>query len=493
MVVNIKEKEMLEKKSPKEISKKFIEHDKKDLALSLAKVQRKCIDKNIPVVITIDGWESSGKGYVINELVKELDTKHYRVSVFERDIIDDDYEYLRNLWRNIPPYGNFRILYRSIYTSLFNELKASDKKLEDRISSIRATEKLLTDDKGIVLKYFLDIDEKTLKNNVEDLKDDKTRNFFVTKDDNNQVKNYKEHRDQMDKVLELTDFDFAKWEVVPSLDRREAAKYILGHAIETIESKLVEIEERLKEESSYKFKRDDVVESIKNLDLSKKVDKEEYDIEIEELQDKARDLAYKLYSAEVPTVVVFEGIDAAGKGGSIARLLRKIDPRIYSVNPTSAPSDLEKKHHYLWRFYNNLPKKGNIAVFDRSWYGRVLVERVEGFANDFEWSRSYDEINNMERDLVDKGVLLLKYHLVISKDEQEQRFKDREVEKPFKITDEDWRNREKWDKYIDAMDDMIKYTSTEYAPWKVISSQDKRYARLEVLKDFIKAAEGILG
>lgn len=146
----------------------------------------------------------------------------------------------------------------------------------------------------------------------------------------------------------------------------------------------------------------------------------------------------------------------------------------------------------MWRFYNNFPQPGNIAVFDRSWYGRVLVERVEGFATDYEWFRSYDEINKMELELVNQGVLLVKYHLIISKDEQEKRFKDREEEKPYKITDEDWRNREKWDKYIDAMDDMLHYTSTSYAPWLVVSSQDKRYARIEVLKHFIDKCEEIL-
>lgn len=482
---------MLDKKV-QAISDKYTDEKKSELALELAEVQRLCIDKNIPVIIVIDGWESSGKGYMINEIVRELDTKYYRVSVFDRSQIDDDYNYVRQLWKSIPPYGNFRVLYRSIYTSLFNDLKSDKDRIKSRIDNIRNQEKLLTDDNTIILKFFLDIDEKCIKENVQKLAQDKHRSFFVTKEDKNQVSDYSTYRKNMSEILELTNFEFAKWQIVNSNNRKEAAKYILGYAKDVIKGKISQIEEKKDAEKEFIYKREEGIASIKDLDLSKSIEKDEYDIEIEKLQEKVSNLAYELYTREIPTVIVFEGIDAAGKGGSISRLLKEIDPRIYSVNPTSAPSDLEKKHHYLWRFYNNLPQPGNIAVFDRSWYGRVLVERVEGFATDYEWFRSYDEINKMELELVNQGVLLVKYHLVISKDEQEKRFKDREEEKPYKITDEDWRNREKWDKYIEAMDDMLHYTSTSYAPWLVVSSQDKRYARIEVLKHFIDKCEEIL-
>lgn len=474
------------------ISDKYTDEKKSELALELAEVQRLCIDKNIPVIIVIDGWESSGKGYMINEIVRELDTKYYRVSVFDKSQIDDDYNYVRQLWKSIPPYGNFRILYRSIYTSLFNDLKSDKNRIKSRIDNIRNQEKLLTDDNTIILKFFLDIDEKCIKENVQKLVQDKYRSFFVTKEDKNQVSDYSTYRKNMSEILELTNFEFAKWQIVNSNNRKEAAKYILGYTKDAIKEKISQIEEKKEAEKEFVYKREEGIASIKDLDLSKSIEKEKYDIEIEKLQEKVSNLAYELYTREIPTVIVFEGIDAAGKGGSISRLLKEIDPRIYSVNPTSVPSDLEKKHHYLWRFYNNLPQPGNIAVFDRSWYGRVLVERVEGFATDYEWFRSYDEINKMELELVNQGVLLVKYHLVISKDEQERRFKDREKEKPYKITDEDWRNRKKWDKYIDAMDDMLHYTSTSYAPWLVVSSQDKRYARIEVLKHFIDKCEEIL-
>lgn len=200
---------------------------------------------------------------------------------------------------------------------------------------------------------------------------------------------------------------------------------------------------------------------------------------------KAGNLAYEAYYEKLPIVLVFEGVDAAGKGGSIRRLTKYMDPRGYKVNPTSAPSDYEKDYHYLWRFYNNFPKKGEINIFDRSWYGRLMVERVEGFAKEEEWGRAYEEINNMEMEMTQSGILLIKYFLVIDKDEQLKRFKDREENKPYKLTEEDWRNRDKWDNNTLAINEMLDKTSTPLAPWEVIGANDKKYARIKVLETFV--------
>ncbi len=288
--------------------------------MRLQKLQRTCIEENIPVIIIVDGWESSGKGYIINELVKDLDPKNYRVSVFDENSLTNTYSYSKQSWSFLPAYGDFRILYRSIYARLFNKLDMDKDGRNRKLDYIKNLEKLLTDDHFIIIKYFIDIDKKDLKENIEILKD----------------------------------------------------------------------------------------------------------------------------------------------------------------------------HHYLWRFYNNFPDRGKMAIFDRSWYGRVMVERVENFANEKEWSRAYEEINMMEKELVDQNVLLIKYNLVISKDEQERRFEDRMKNKPYKITDEDWGNREKWDKYVESMNDMVELTSTSYAPWKLIASENKKHARIEVLKDFINRAEEML-
>lgn len=466
--------------------------DKKYESLRLQELQRTCIKENIPVIIIVDGWESSGKGYIINELVKDLDTKNYRVSVFDEKSLTNTYSYSKQSWGFLPAYGDFRILYRSIYAGLFNDLGKDKKTMEKKVEYIYNLEKLLTDDHFILIKYFIDIDEKDLKDNIETLKDHEYMSFLVTKNDKDQLKNYDEYREKMDHVLEKTDFPFAKWNIIPSMSNKDKARLVIKQTADIIEKNIDRVLKARTEDKAYKFNYKRENNPINEVDLTLEISDEDYKDQVEDLQKRTQDLTYKLYTEKIPTILVFEGIDAAGKGGTIARLLRRVDPRLYGVNPTSAPNDLEKDHHYLWRFYNNFPERGKMAIFDRSWYGRVMVERVENFANEKEWSRAYEEINMMEKELVDQEVLLLKYNLVISKDEQKRRFEDRMNNKPYKITDEDWRNRDKWDKYVESMNDMIELTSTSYAPWKLIASENKKYARIEVLKDFIKRAEEIL-
>jgi len=229
---------------------------------------------------------------------------------------------------------------------------------------------------------------------------------------------------------------------------------------------------------------------LEKIDLGLTLTEEEYDKRKDALQIEAQRIAFQLYTKGIPTILVFEGVDAAGKGGAIERLTREMDPRGYEVITTSAPNELEQQYHYLWRFYRNFPKKGDIKIFDRSWYGRVLVERVEGFATEKEWDRAYEEINQMETQLTKFGTLVIKFFLYIDKEEQLKRFKDRENEpdKVYKLTDEDWRNREKWDEYIAAMNEMLDRTSTPQAPWNIVAGMDKKYARINVLETFIEQA-----
>ena len=190
-------------------------------------------------------------------------------------------------------------------------------------------------------------------------------------------------------------------------------------------------------------------------------------------------------------VLCFEGWDAAGKGGAIKRLTSHMDPRGYKVCPTPAPNSVEKAHHYMWRFWNNVPKDGHVAIYDRTWYGRVMVERIEGFCTEDDWRRAYKEINDFEAHLIHSGAVVLKFWIDIDKDEQEKRFNERMINpaKQWKITDEDWRNREKWDQYEEAVNEMIAHTSTEAAPWIVVEGNSKYYARIKVLKTVVKALE----
>ncbi|MBM4035346.1 MAG: phosphate--AMP phosphotransferase, partial [Planctomycetes bacterium] len=230
---------------------------------------------------------------------------------------------------------------------------------------------------------------------------------------------------------------------------------------------------------------------LDGVDMSPELDAAAYRKRLKAGQERVRELEYGIYRRRVPVVIVFEGWDAAGKGGNIKRLTQNLDPRGYTVIPISAPNDAEKAHHYLWRFWTQMPKAGHIAIFDRSWYGRLMVERVEGFCSEAEWKRAYREINDMEQHLAHFGTVLLKFWLQVSKDEQLRRFKERQrlVHKQWKITDEDWRNREKWDLYKAAVEEMLFRTSTPYAPWTIVEANCKWFARIKVLDTVIAAIE----
>ncbi len=223
---------------------------------------------------------------------------------------------------------------------------------------------------------------------------------------------------------------------------------------------------------------------LERLDLSLKLSREDYEAQLKILHAELHQLGFQVYSQKKPVVIVFEGMDASGKGGAIKRLTEKIDPRGYVVWPIAAPAGEDRERHYLYRFWRRLPEQGQIAIFDRSWYGRVLVERLEHFCSEEDWKRAYSEINQFEREMTDFGGVILKFWLHISKEEQLRRFKERELTnyKSWKITDEDWRNRGKWEDYMAAAEEMLLKTSTLHSPWTVVESNDKYYSRIKVLQ-----------
>ena len=232
---------------------------------------------------------------------------------------------------------------------------------------------------------------------------------------------------------------------------------------------------------------------LDELDQNKSIDQDQYKTKLKEYQLKLLNLQRALIETKHNVIVVVEGPDAAGKGGAIKRLVEKLDPRTYRVYSIVKPTQEEYQHHYLWRFWNKLPPYGQIAIFDRSWYGRVLVERIEGFAMTAEWKRAYREINEFEQQLVDDGTLIIKFYLHITKEEQLDRFKRREADplKHWKITEEDWRNRRKWNEHNQATQDMFEQTSTDHALWNVVAANFKWYARLKVLKTTVQALESL--
>ena len=281
------------------------------------------------------------------------------------------------------------------------------------------------------------------------------------------------------------------------MDREYAAVKVLQTVANALEDKIAsahrEREQKKKEtvDAERKVYKSSTLSSV---DLSLSYTREEYKEKLQKLQERLKVLHSDLYRKRIPVVLGFEGWDAGGKGGAIKRLTECMDPRGYEVHPTAAPNDIEKAHHYLWRFWQGMPKDGHVAIFDRTWYGRVMVERIEGFCTREEWKRAYKEINGMEAHLANSGAIVLKFWMQIDKEEQERRFKERMAtpEKQWKITEEDWRNREKWDLYEEAVDEMLIRTSTTYAPWVIVEGNCKYYARIKVLQTVVEAIEARL-
>ena len=474
---------------------KFQNFKRSELAEKLGRLSRICNDLDIPILIIVDGWESSGRGFVIKDLCREFAAKNFDVDVFDKDeSYDDKFPFIRKFWVNVPQKGKIKIFDRSFYYKIFEKKNLSDKKIQERIDSIKSIEKALFDDQTIILKFFLNIDKKEQKKRIEKLEDSFKEDFYMDGLDFDQQKNYKDYEKHFKKTLKATDFPYARWEIVDSNDKKSASKEVLGLAIDRISQGMERVIRQREENENNK--RDYVSSSniLQNIDLSKTISDDEYEEKKDKLQDEIAKIMYKYYQKGISQVLVFEGVDAAGKDGAIERLIKEVDPRLYKVHGISAPSKEELSRNYLWRFFTKLPKDGYIGIFSRSWYGRVMVERVEGFAKTNEWDRAYGEILDMEKQIYDHGSLVLKFFVTIDKDEQLKRFKDRQrnPDKQYKITDEDWRNREKWDQYIDSMNEMLERTNVDYAPWIIVEGNCKKYARIKVMEEYIKAAQNHL-
>ncbi|MDD7306578.1 MAG: hypothetical protein PUG67_08315 [Peptoniphilaceae bacterium] len=481
MTINIK----------KEKDFSYKDFSKSDLKVKLARLARICENFKIPVLICVDGWESSGRGYVVSQLTKELNPKYFDVDVSNKDKKDGDYSFIINAWKDLPVQSHIKIFTHSYYSDLFENPSYTDNQVEERISEIRNMEKMLTTNNTIIIKIFLSIDEDVQKQRIKDLKDSVKKPFYISSIDKIQSENYKLYQENFKKILSMSDYDFASWNVIEANHMKKAAKEALGLVIDqmTIGIERVGNQEKDKDRTTRSY--DKKVHILENLDLAKKLSKEEYKEKKNKLQKEVADTMYELYNKGISSALVFEGVDAAGKDGAIKRLIKEVDPILYRVHSISAPSQEELSKHYLRRFYQRLPQRGYTSIFSRSWYGRVMVERIEKLAKIGEWDRAYDEIKDFEKLLVKNKIMVLKFFVVIDKDVQLQRFKDRESipDKQYKITDEDWRNRKKWDSYIEAMNEMLDRTNLDYAPWIIVEGNDKKYARIKVMEEYLKYAK----
>lgn len=400
-------------------------------------------------------------------------------------------------WTKTPAHGRIAIYDTSWYRRVMIERfdgKVPKEELPADFESIRAFEKQLTDDGMVIIKLFLAIDKKEQKKRFKKLLDSRETAWRVGEADLARNKRYKEYEKINEEMLRKTDTHYAPWTIIEATDKRYATAKIYTAVINAMAAAV----EKAKQPKAADNGTGETVpdkafqESVlAKADLSKTLSREEYKEQLKALQKKMQRLHGELYRRRIPVVLGFEGWDAGGKGGAIKRLTEYMDPRGYVVNPTASPNDIEKSHQYLWRFWRAMPKAGHIAIFDRTWYGRVMVERIEGFCSTEEWQRAYKEINDMEQDLVNAGAIVIKFWMQIDKDEQAARFKARQEnpEKQWKITDEDWRNREKWDQYEDAVNEMLIRTSTSHAPWIVVEGNCKYYARVKVLESVVDAIE----
>lgn len=494
----------------KKMTKKEFKERMEVLEPELGRLQRRCKELGIPVMIVFEGFGAAGKGYQISRLIRALDPRGFSVYAVGKETEEERmHPFLWRFWTKTPAKGQFalydRSWYRKVLIDRFDKITPKNQ-LPSAYEEINSFERQLADGGTVLIKLFLCISKKEQKKRFQKLQDSSSSAWRVTKDDLKRNHQFDEYKQMNDEMLEKTDTDYAHWTLIESMDREFATVKIYTAVITTLQAAVQKGETRIAEKSVRKTRRvkkegeqaqagpiqkDDVLRtsSLQNVDLSLKLTQAQYKKKLSELQSEIARLHGELYRQRIPMVIGFEGWDAGGKGGAIKRLTETMDPRGYQVNPTSAPNDIEKVHHYLWRFWQHMPKDGHIAIFDRTWYGRVMVERIEGFCCENEWQRAYQEINEMEKNLYQHGAIVLKFWMQIDKDEQERRFRERmeNPEKQWKITDEDWRNREKWELYEKAVDEMLVRTSTTYAPWIIVEGNCKYYARIKVLQSVVDA------
>jgi len=469
------------------LDKKSYKENMKPLRENLKILQQDIKTHGIPVIIVFEGWSSSGKGTQISEVLEPLDPRAFNVYTMNR--VQEDAlmrPYLWSFFTKTPGKGRITLLDKSWLMGLMPggegfQLNRREKK--HLINDINAFEEQLISDGTVIVKIFLHIGRDEQKKRLSDLEKDPVTKWRVDDGDREQNENYDKYQKIFTELLSSNEPSGSEWNVVASNDRYYATERIYKIIINKINAEINRRKENCGVRPAVNYKPQ-MVSVFNGVELQKDIDDNEYKKKLAKLHAEIKKICYDLYKNRKSVVIVFEGWDAAGKGGSIKRLTEELDPRGYEVIPVPAPTAEELNHHYLWRFWKKMPKDGHIAIFDRSWYGRVMVERVEGFCTDAEWNRAYKEINDMESTIANHGTVIIKFWLHIDKDEQLARFTSRQNDplKQYKITEEDWRNREKWDDYEVAVNDMINLTDTTHAPWYIIESNSKKYARVKVLE-----------
>ena len=480
-------------------AKKSILRKIDEQADQLAYLQRKSRELGIPVLIVVEGLSASGKGTIINQMIRPLDPRGFKVTCIASPNRDEQMRpFLWRFWRRTPSADRIAIFDRSWYRSLLdNKINGllEEVDLVKAYEDVRAFERQLRDGGTLIFKFFLEISKKEQASRLAALQSNPSTAWRVSDAVLQRHSRYEEYHDAVNQMFAETDLpDEFSWTKVPSKNTREATLKVLNRLVSGLSKQV----EAVRSGSSIAFTRKRMkipsfpgAPTLKEVNLTNQLSKDVYRETLEVRQKRIQELHHELYRLRIPVVIVYEGWDAAGKGGNIRRLTERMDPRGYEVIPVSAPNDVENAHHYLWRFWTEFPKAGHVTIFDRSWYGRVLVERVEGFCKEREWKNAYREINEMEENFLHFGTVIVKFWVHIDPVEQLNRFKAREgnPKKGWKLNEEDWRNREKWKSYGEAVEEMFLRTHSPKAPWTIIEGNCKRYARIKALDVVIKAIE----
>ena len=462
----------------------------------LSVLQMQIKEHGLPVLVLFEGWGTAGKGSVLGKVIKNIDPRFFKVATMDEPTEEEGRKpFLYRYFVKIPANGKLEFLDSGWMDEVVKDVlhdKIGEKEYKKKIESVKRFERQLTDNGYLVMKFFFQISRKEQKKRIEVLKENKDTRWRVSGDEDWQNKHYDKCMHVFDRYLNDTNSPADPWYIVDAKNRKWAELQVLETLVSGIETALKNSNLAVPLlQNVFPLEK---IPKLSEISLDKELSEEEYKKELKNLQSKLSELHNRLYRRKIPVVIAYEGWDAAGKGGNIKRITEALDPRGFEVHPIASPLPNEKARHYLWRFWNRLPKTGHIAIFDRTWYGRVMVERLEGFCSENEWQRAYNEINEFEKELSDWGAVIIKFWVQIDKDTQLARFEERQntPEKQWKITDEDWRNREKWDLYETAVNEMLKKTNTTYAQWHVLESNDKKYARIKALKIVIDAIEAAL-
>jgi len=449
--------------------------------------------KKFPVLIIIGGVDGAGKGETVNILNEWMDPRHILTYAFGPP---SDEEAARppmwRFWRALPPRGKIGIFFGSWYTTPIVDRvlgNSGDDELRKHLNEIFRHEKMLVDEGVLLLKFWFHLSKEQQRKRLKALERDPKTRWRVTKEDWRRFKVYDKFREISEHALRETSTAGAPWIVVSGADHRFRSLTAGRILLDALRKRISEgAQKEKKVEAAPPMPQLDNLKLLRDLDMSQRLSKARFDKQLEKYQGELNVLSRNKKVHRRSIILVFEGWDAGGKGSAIRRITSALDARQFRIVPIAAPTEEERAQPYLWRFWRHVPGRGGITIFDRSWYGRVLVERVEGFCSQADWMRGYSEINDFEEQLVRQGGMLFKFWLHITKEEQLRRFKEREKTsfKRFKITEEDWRNRKQWGEYEAAVCDMVDRTSTEIAPWTLIEAQDKLFARIKLLKTLVE-------